>query len=283
MPGAPFTLPPWTALAVSALATAGVLGVLWRADVIRPTSFPPARRRDVFGIPAPVWFVGGAVIFLAQPLAGQMILALVPGARSAHPDARSLTLVQVVAYSASLVAASVVLYLFAPRTNEKTGLRLRLSDVPRGVLAFLGVAPACVLVNLLSQRVAETLSGRPQDRIGHSTLGLITDPSAGPWRWALAAAACLGAPVVEELIYRVMLQSSLLALTGRTWPAVLITAGIFTAVHASVAALPALPTLLVLSLGMGIAYERTRRMGVPITVHVLFNVANVMLAVLTRE
>jgi membrane protease YdiL (CAAX protease family) len=44
----------------------------------------------------------------------------------------------------------------------------------------------------------------------------------------------------------------------------------------------ALPSLFVLSMAMGIAFERTRAIGVPITMHVAFNLGNIIVAVLTH-
>ena len=44
----------------------------------------------------------------------------------------------------------------------------------------------------------------------------------------------------------------------------------------------ALPPLFTLSIGIGIAFERTRGLATPITMHVLFNAANIAVAILQR-
>jgi len=93
----------------------------------------------------------------------------------------------------------------------------------------------------------------------------------------------LGAPIVEELVYRVFIQSAIIRVIGGVWPGVLITAGIFAAVHRigdPESAVPwvALAPIFVLGLAMGIAYERTKRVGVPILMHMAFNAVNVGMA-----
>jgi membrane protease YdiL (CAAX protease family) len=62
---------------------------------------------------------------------------------------------------------------------------------------------------------------------------------------------------------------------GRAWAAIACTSAAWTLTHAGPVPASALPSLFVLGLGLGLAYERTRRLGVPIAMHMLFNAINV--------
>jgi membrane protease YdiL (CAAX protease family) len=59
---------------------------------------------------------------------------------------------------------------------------------------------------------------------------------------------------------------------------VLITSGGLAVMHASVAEPHAVVSLMVLSRGLGWAYERTGRLGAPVVMHMLFNAGNLALA-----
>ncbi len=101
--------------------------------------------------------------------------------------------------------------------------------------------------------------------------------------WALIAAAVVGAPLVEEMIYRVFLQSSISRATGLPWVGILAAAVVFAVAHAVGPAEQRVPwyaavPIGVLGLACGLAYERTKRLLVPITMHACFNAMNVAMA-----
>jgi membrane protease YdiL (CAAX protease family) len=77
----------------------------------------------------------------------------------------------------------------------------------------------------------------------------------------------------------VYIQSAFLRLFGRTWPAVLVTAALFAGIHlgggVKLENAHTLLALFTLGAGMGVAFERTRNIVVPIVMHMGFNAANV--------
>jgi len=91
-------------------------------------------------------------------------------------------------------------------------------------------------------------------------------------------------PVLEELVFRVFLQSLLLRVTRRPWVAIVLTSVLFTLVHLGggvpLESAHALAPLFVLSVAMGVAYERTRSVWAPVVMHAGFNGLNVLIAVL---
>lgn len=101
---------------------------------------------------------------------------------------------------------------------------------------------------------------------------LAQDSSIKPLAWVCIAAAVV-APIYEELLYRVVLQSSLGSVlsSGR---AVLITAFIFAAVHRLPDSLPLLP----LAMLLGYLFQQRRSFAAVVVTHSLFNATNLLFA-----
>jgi len=293
---------PWTEFilpAASAALSAGVLVILWRERVIGPGSLPARSLRDVSGIGPVIWLLCAMLVYLSMA-EGSIIASRLPRSVVGPPETvqwKAMTLA--VAYVVSLAAGGLVVWLVRAHAGEKAGLNIWWGDVPRGVIAIALAAPVCFLVGWASQFVAGLIGGKPPDALAHETLKLIMDPKSAGWSWLLGACAVLGAPVIEEIIYRALLQSFLLSVLGRgrggrgergrgrdagsgAWAAIIGTAALFAAMHVSMVPPHALPTLFVLGVAMGLAFERTRRLGVPITMHVLFNAGNIAAAVVLR-
>jgi membrane protease YdiL (CAAX protease family) len=264
--------------AVTLLAAAGVLVLLWKKDIIRPGSFTHIGQRDLSGMPALIWFCSGAMMFFAPALGVGIAMALPARLVGTDPSNRFTATTSLAGYAVGYATAAFLLYLLTPRAAPGSGLRARWGDVPRGLVALVLVAPILLVVGAASVIVTTLITGHAPQAINHETLQKIVDEPGSPWSWALVAAAVLGAPVVEELTFRVFLQSAVLRVTGRTWTSILITATIFTSVHAGVAEWHTFPVLLTLGVALGVAYERTRRLGVPIVMHAVFNLLNVLLA-----
>ena len=112
-----------------------------------------------------------------------------------------------------------------------------------------------------------------------TVMSVMMERRSEPWAMALLIGAVVGAPIVEEVVFRVCVQSGLLAWTGRRAVSIGATSVLFVLMHIGSAAWYTLPALGVLSIALGIAYERTGRVGVPILIHAGFNAVNVLLAV----
>ncbi len=160
----------------------------------------------------------------------------------------------------------------------------RATDFVRGALSMIVAAPIVLAAGALAALAYRIVVGHQPDTLAHDTLRAILDDRHNPAVPILIAAAVVVGPIVEELLFRVFIQSALLKATGRTWPAILSTSILFTAAHIGGGVRPedaqALVPLFILSLCLGVAYERTGRMWVPITMHMLFNAANVAVALM---
>ena len=95
----------------------------------------------------------------------------------------------------------------------------------------------------------------------------LVDKADGVWVWVLAAVVVIGAPIVEELVYRGLLQRSLGRRVGR-WVALAVVALLFALIHFSPVEIPG---LFVAGLAFGLGVALTGRIGPGLLTHLAFN------------
>lgn len=88
-----------------------------------------------------------------------------------------------------------------------------------------------------------------------------------------AVTACIAAPVVEEFLFRGYMYGVVKRFTNPLFSAV-ITGGLFAVVHGN---LPALLPLWGFAIILSFSYEITKCLWVPIGIHAIFNIANIVL------
>ena len=120
----------------------------------------------------------------------------------------------------------------------------------------------------------EWIHDQPVDTIAHSTLRQLAATPPGPWLVVMALLVVIAVPVMEEVMYRGLLQRAIAALGLGRVTAIVGSSAIFVMMHLGTVEPHALPALLLLSLGLGWTYERTGNLVAPITMHVLFNAIN---------
>lgn len=103
------------------------------------------------------------------------------------------------------------------------------------------------------------------------------DSAQGPWLVVLALIVVLGAPLVEELVYRGFLQRGLQSRINDV-VAIVVTAAWFAGIHGRVAELPG---LFAFALVLGIAFHMTRRLGMSVIAHLAFNATGLAFLALT--
>lgn len=84
-------------------------------------------------------------------------------------------------------------------------------------------------------------------------------------------------PVMEEMLFRGLMQSALKTILPGVWPAIIATSILFALVHYSTHAL----SIFALSCCMGYAYERSGSLFRSIFIHILFNASSVTAAMLS--
>lgn len=268
-------------------------GVLWKTRWWRP---PPAPRPLSPDAPDEQRVIAVLLLAALGMWVGQMLLATAfasawAPAKGVDPTLRSLGMINCATYG---VAAIVLLAFLAsgPRWIEASiGAAPTGRSARNGVVAAVVILPIVAASAIFVAMVWTTLQGSPPPQVAHDTLaklaaGPMADPNPdnrGLWWWMVVASVVFGAPVIEEFIYRGFLQTAVSRATGSPRAAIVVTSLLFTLVHVGIADLRALPILLVLSVGMGIAYERSGRLLTPILVHMLFNATNVATAVLQNS
>jgi len=282
--------------------------VLWLGDVIRPGSLQRSGLRDVKPFPWILCLLAGAAIFLSLSLAVQFVLTQPWLVGAGADQVRELAVSQFLGYALGAMLG-VCLLLLMVKSAPKAGLNAHSGDILVGLLCFALAFPFVELAGtLMINLYAGIRNVSPAEiEVAHSTLQLIIDHRDEPWTWMLIAAVVVGVPIVEEVVFRAFMQSGLLRLTGAPVWSILVTSLVFAGLHYSPEALNvkaqgsaavvgaavagsdggvggggapiyALVPLFVLSVAIGLAYERTKKLGVAITMHAAFNALNVALA-----
>lgn len=163
--------------------------------------------------------------------------------------------------------------LGAPGVAAGVGLRFAPADawgVP------LGVASQLVLVNLVNWPLSRLFPDAfDSDKVSERAREL-ADSATGAWVVVLALIVVMGAPLVEEIVYRGMVQAGLEPQWGPR-ASLVFTAILFAAVHLVPVEFPGLLTF---ALVLGWARLRSGRLGLPIVTHMAFNATGLAFALL---
>jgi len=253
----------WAALAVVALAAAKRAG-WFRASSYRGT-------RESAGVEWLGWLGLAFGAFLAQVLGAAALagVAMGPGGGASDLTASSLATIG----GALGVGAAAVIAVAARPALRRAGLRARERDLWVGTLVFAGAIPLVTLAATFGATAAAAMGAAP-DPLGHETLRLLRDGAPAGVVALTVVAVTVAAPVAEEILYRGFLQTAMVRAGMGALGGVIVTSGLFVVVHAPVLDAAMMPALFVLSVILGLSYERTGRLGTPIVAHALFNAFN---------
>jgi len=253
----------WVALGVIALVAA------WKTGWFRAASYRGAR--DPGGARWGGWLLMALGVFVAQAVGASAATALAPGADG-------LTAGALMAFGGMLGALLAVSGLRAlgpagARPTAASGLRAAPRDLWVGALVCAGAVPLVSVAGIVSQAVARA-AGHETAEVSHTTLGLLLENDSAAAFWMTAAAVVIAAPIAEELLFRGLLQTGLReAGLGPVWGTVAASLA-FLVVHATVLDGAMMPALFVLSVVLGLSYERMGRLGTPVVAHACFNAFN---------
>lgn len=152
-------------------------------------------------------------------------------------------------------------------------------SVWRGLLGMLLVLPWIYGAQLVTEAVLVRLGIKVD--MEHELLKLLHEGGRGVVV-AVVVSAVVAAPVFEELLFRGVLQTCLVAVLGRfvspgqaRWGAIVLAAGAFAMMHASWS----WPGIFILAVGLGYLYERTGKLSACVVMHAGFNAISVAAAV----
>ena len=290
----------WVMRDVVVLPGAGLVAVwvVWRAGYLGRSAFRLAPKREV-GLGVIDLLMGVLIMFVGMTVAQELLVRMGlftddglagAGGEASVPaqPASDLTPFEMMRHAyigQACVQLPVVLYLWWRCSVWSGGLR-QLGFQPRRPIretlaGVLGLAVALPMTMGLS--VAVVAIGRWFDaqtpEVGHELLGAVQESHVWWVTFGLIWSAVVVAPLLEEIIFRGLVQTSLLGVLGqsRRWPVVIFGAGWFALIHMG---LPwqVLPSIFVLGLVLGWLYERTGSLLPGVLVHAGFNAVNMVLA-----
>lgn len=257
------------------------------ADVIRPGSLERAGKRGLEPHSALHWLMSGMLVLGMAYVGAGFAGLLKPEWLGAEGSSQRTAVLQLLS-SGTAITAGILLCNIISGSAKGAGLKFTVRSFPLGLLAFMAAWPIVIASSLGFTMLHETLAQEKiTENIQHPILKMIVENRNDEWVWLIAFLAVVATPIVEEIVYRGFVQSGILKLTGKPWTSIVLASAIFAGVHMLpiVNGVPhmtwyAAATIGVLGLCMGVAYERTKEIGVPITMHVLFNLANIAIAVI---
>ena len=202
-------------------------------------------------------------------------------------------------FSAGAVVTTAAILLLArahfARRLRGFGLNAKtlVADFFAGFANLLTVWPLIMAAVILTTFFGEQLWGQDYQMQQHQELELITEYSQLPLRIIIVIVAVIVAPLLEELLFRGLVQTMLVSHLSyavcaasndeprttrnglRVWLAIAVSSGLFAMMHANPGHWPA---LFVLSVCLGYAYEKSGSLFRPIFIHSFFNAVSIAAA-----
>lgn len=292
----------WIFLAagVAVLAVLGRFGYLRPSHIVSPTDPPTARR-------AGLGAMDYGTVFLALALGVWLVSQIRPafpqlfivqdngeiGYRSPWAMGVVMALGQLLTMGPATAVWLWRLHVVnGPDAWRRVGLRVRTlaADLKLAAIGFL----VAVLLTWMAQNAAalvgEWIGSPPAEMVDHVVLKQLIE-AVSTHNHATTAlfifSAVILAPLLEELLFRGIIQTAVAEMAGpgaprveMRWLAVLVTSVLFVLSHISVGSWHMLAPLFALSLVLGWLYERHGRLSLPIFVHMGFNALNIVLTLL---
>jgi hypothetical protein len=208
----------------------------------------------------------------ALPLQAVVIAAL--GQADVDPDdwPTSTTVATVLCLWIPFVVGLVVLSRLRGGSSFRDDYRARFRAIDLIGLP-IGVAGQFVLVPLLywplSTLFPDTFDASKVEERAKD----LWESASGPWIVALVAVVALGAPLIEEFVYRGVIQQALEARLNDV-VALVLSGAFFAAIHLQPVEFPG---LFAIGVVFGLCWQRTGRLACPILAHIGFNASGLLL------
>ena len=175
----------------------------------------------------------------------------------------------------------IVMVMYGSRTHGSGSLVRDLVLRVRPVHAYgvlIGLASQLIVVPIVTIVASKIAPGIFDYSQLEDRANSLVDQANGGWILVLLVVVALGAPIVEEMTYRGFLQGSFRRSMNPNLALVLV-AVLFAAVHFSVIEFPG---LLAFALILGICFEKSRGLALPVITHMTFNATAVLVMVVTN-
>jgi membrane protease YdiL (CAAX protease family) len=187
-----------------------------------------------------------------------------------HPLSPDATIAVATASGQVGVLAGIIIFrLFFDHDKSPSGKPTRNAAVT-GLATFLISIPVVAITSLIWQ-VLLHVCGLPNEK--QDLIRMFLDAKSPVLLAVMIFLACIGAPLMEELVFRGGIFRYTRTRLPR-WAALLLPACIFGAVHTNLASFA---PLVALGVVFSLAYERTGNIKTPMVAHALFNLTSLLL------
>ena len=223
-------------------------------------------------VPLMLWF--GAV-----SMAVVLVQKLTPGLQ----DWQKLFRDNLVMSIGAIVTMAVMIFLahvhFA-RQLKGFGLNIRtiVKDFFMAIVNLLATWPLMMAAITITIFVAELIWGAEYRMQQHQQLEMITEYTQLPLRIMIVFVAVIIAPLLEEMLFRGFIQTTIRSffnIKNSAWPAIAASSVFFAIMHENPGHWPA---LFVLGVCLGYSYEKSGSLFRPIFIHLFFNASSVAIA-----
>jgi len=232
-------------------------------------------------VPLMLWF--GAVSMVVA-----LVQKLTPGLLGWQKIFRD-NLVMSIGAVVTMAAMMFLAHVHFARRLKGFGLNIKtiVKDFFMGFVNLLAAWPLMMAAITMTLFVAELISGQEYQMQQHQQLELITEYPQLPLRIMIVFVAVVIAPVLEEMLFRGFVQTTIRSLlvaretrherrdTSCAWPAIAASSVFFAIMHAEPGHWPA---LFVLGVCLGYSYEKSGSLFRPIFIHLFFNASSVAIA-----
>ena len=156
------------------------------------------------------------------------------------------------------------------------------NDIRLGLVNYISILPVVILITILTAFIGNIIVGSDFKMPNHSLINLI-DSDIPTWLTIFSIfLAVVAAPIVEEFLFRGILQNYMFSLTQKPWLSILVTSLLFAMVHGFTLKYH-WPALFALSCCMGYAYIKSGSLFRSMIIHATFNAVSVASAMITNH
>ena len=220
-------------------------------------------------VPLMLWF--GAVSMIVV-----LVQKLTPGLQGWQKIFRD-HLVMSIGAVVTMAAMMFLAHVHFARRLKGFGLNIRTigKDFFLAIVNLLAAWPLMMAAITMTMLVAELIWGREYQMQQHQQLEMITEYPQLPLRIMIVFVAVVIAPLLEEMLFRGFIQTtirSFLNIRNSAWPAIAVSSVFFAIMHAEAGHWP---TLFILGVCLGYSYEKSGSLFRPIFIHLFFNAYSV--------
>jgi membrane protease YdiL (CAAX protease family) len=223
-------------------------------------------------VPLMLWFGGVAMgVFLVQKLT--------PGLQGWQKIFRD-HLVMSIGAVVTIAAMMFLAHVHFTMGLKGFGLNIRtiVKDFFMAIVNLLAAWPIMMAAITMTLFFAKLISGSDYEMQQHQQLEMITEYPQLPLRIMIVFLAVIIGPLLEEMLFRGFIQTSIRSffnIRNSAWPAIAASSAFFALMHADPGHWPA---LFVLGVCLGYSYEKSGSLFRPIFIHIFFNASSVATA-----